>query len=195
MGEQIELPDRCDLQRLHDRVKKMPLKKNEVIDAFTALYLGNQKEEFGEFIRKGFTDEELKLFWNEQFIFSKIGTYGFSNWLKKYLLWGFQVADLKEYVLFEDEEGNSLAERFVKAVLDTEVFLEETWDKIIHDIEESIDTFERYYPMVRVEPTRNEQIHFIRALVLNDELYQYCVGHFSNTCATTVKDVTRRTSQ
>lgn len=26
LGEQIELPDRCDLQRLHDRVKKMPLK-------------------------------------------------------------------------------------------------------------------------------------------------------------------------
>ena len=70
------------------------------------------------------------------------------------------------------------------------LFMEETWDKIIHDIEESIDTFERYYPMVRVEPTRNEQIHFIRALVLNDELYQYCVGHFSNTCDTAIEEVT-----
>lgn len=364
LGEQIELPDRCDLQGLHERVKKMPLKKNEVVDAFTVLYLGNQNEEFGEFIRKGFTDEELKLFWSGQFSYSKIGTYGFSDWLKKYLLWGFQVANLKEYVRFEDEEGNDLAEKFVKAVLDTEVFLEEkdcedileidreeegsysiytllahfafagaknhrvnryippevllaelekcvgglcdvsqivteymaehtkrdvaknptnafishmhqlrdeltsareeydisdsnellwfesgnsiapslnnslmrffefyretiqedkyhellkqgpihavrylirqnryllfmeeAWDRIINNIENNIDAFERYYPMVRVEPTKNDLVHFIRALVLNDELYQYCMDRLSNTCDTTAEDVTNQTIQ
>lgn len=41
------------------------------------------------------------------------------------MLWGLQVVDLKEYVRFEDEEDNNLAEKFVKTVLDTEVFLEE----------------------------------------------------------------------
>ena len=101
----------------------MPLKKNKVVDAFTVLYVGNQNEEFGEFIRRGFTDEELKLFWSEQFSYSKIGTYGFSDWLKKYLLWGFQVSNLKEYIRFEDEESNNLADKFVREVLDTEVFL------------------------------------------------------------------------
>ena len=364
LGEQVELPDRCDLQRLHDRVKKMPLNKNEVVDAFTVLYLGNQNEEFGEFIRKGFTDEELDSFLSGQFRCSKIGTYGFSDWLKKYLLWGFQVANLKEYVQFEDEKDNNLAEKFVKTVLDTEVFLEEkdcedileidreeegsysiytllvhfvfagaknyrvnryiplevlledlekcvdglcdvsqivteymaertkqdarnnpidtfidhmhklraelttareeydisasnelmwyengdsiapslndslmdffefyretiqedryhkllkkgsiyairylieqnrnflfmeeAWDRIINDIEESIDTFERYYAMVRVEPTKNEQIHFIRALVLNDELYQYCMEQLSNTCNTVAKDAANQMIQ
>lgn len=75
------------------------------------------------------------------------------------------------------------------------LFMEEAWDRIINDIEESTDTFERYYPMVRVEPTKNEQIHFIRALVLNDELYQYCMEQLSNTCDTVVKDVTSRLIQ
>ena len=79
VGEQIEMPDRCDLQRLYDRVKKMPLQRNEVVDAFIVLYLGNQDKEFGGFIRKGFTVEELKLFWSEQFSYSQIGTYGFSD--------------------------------------------------------------------------------------------------------------------
>lgn len=364
LGEHIKLPDRCDLQRLHNRVKKMPLRKNEVVDAFIVLYLGNQNEEFGEFIRREFTDEELKLFWSEQFSHSKIGTYGFVDWLKKYLLWGFQVVNLKEYVRFEDEEGNNLAEKFVKAVLDTEVFLEEkdcedileidreeegsysiftllaqfafagaknhrvrryipleellaeleecvgehcevsriateymaertkqdvknnptdtfidhmhqlravlttareeydisdsselmwyengdsiapslndalmdffefyreaiqedryhkllkkgsicavrylieqnryflfmeeAWDNIIYDIENSIDAFERYYPMVRVEPTKNDHVHMIRSLVLNDELYQYCMDYLLNACATTTKDGTSQTIQ
>lgn len=63
----------------------------------------------------------------------------------------------------------------------------------MHDIEESIDTFERYYPMVRVEPTKNDQVHFIRALVLNDVLYQYCMDHLSNICDTAIVDVTKQT--
>ena len=40
-----------------------------------------------------------------------------------------------------------------------------------------------------------EQIHFTRALVLNDELYQYCMEQPSNTCDTVVKDVTNRMIQ
>ena len=40
-GEQIELPDRCDLHRLYARVRKMPLHKDEIVDAFVALYMGN----------------------------------------------------------------------------------------------------------------------------------------------------------
>lgn len=125
LREKIELPDRCDLQRLYNRVKNMPLQKSEIVDAFAKLYLGNQDEEFGVFVQKHFSDEEFKFFWRRVFGNSKVGTYGFSEWLKDYLLWGFQIVDLKEYVQFDDEEGNSLAEEFVSAVLDTEVFLEE----------------------------------------------------------------------
>ena len=125
LGEEIELPDRCDLQRLYRRVREMPLQEGEVVNSFLALHLGKQEEEFGEFIRKNFSSEELQAYWESVFEYSNIATYGFSDRLKKYLLWGFSVADLNKYVQFHDEEGNSLEEKFVKAVLDTEVFLEE----------------------------------------------------------------------
>ena len=348
LGEKIELPDRCDLQRLYDRVKKMPLHEDEMVDAFTALYMGNQDKDFGAFIRKSFNDGEFKAYWRKVFGCLGIGTIGFSDCLGRYLLWGFRVAELKEYIQFEDEEGNNLAEKFVREVMDTEVFLEkkdcedvlkidreieesysiytllaqvafigaknhrvdryipleellaelkecvdgycdvdeivanymaerdkkgenenpadclneymhnkrnevmserkewdittveelisyedgdtisdalnkmllgsfafyrkvleedrykellqkspphsiryligqnryflfmeEEWDRIFTKIEDNIEALERYYPMVRIEPTREEHIELIQAIVLNDELYQYCMENYS----------------
>ena len=60
------------------------------------------------------------------------------------------------------------------------LFMEEAWDKIIREIEDDVKTFERYYPMVRVKLTRDFLIQYIQAIVLNDELYQYCMENFSN---------------
>lgn len=125
LGEKVELPDRCDLQRLHDRVREMPLQENEIVDAFTALYMGNQENEFGVFLQEHFSDEELAGFWERYFEKFPVNHHVFSSYLKKYLLWGFPLAGLKKYVRLEDKEGNSLTEKFVTAVLDTEIFIEE----------------------------------------------------------------------
>lgn len=59
------------------------------------------------------------------------------------------------------------------------LFMEEAWDKIIAEIEDNVEAFERYYPMVRVKLTGDLLIPFIRAIVLNDELYQYCMENYS----------------
>lgn len=122
--EQIELPDRCDLHRLYDRVKKMPLHKDEIVDAFIILYMGDQDKDFGAFVREKFSDEEIETYWRKTFGQSRVGTYDFLDCLKKYLLWGFQIADLKKYVQLEDGEDKDLAEKFVIEVMNTEVFLE-----------------------------------------------------------------------
>lgn len=344
LKEEIKLPDRCDMQKLFQRVKKMPLQDKEMVNAFSTLYLGNQDKEFGAFIRNNFSEKELQFFWEDIFNYSKIGTYGFSDWLKKYLLWGFSISNIKNYISFQLEEGSNQASKFVEAVLDTEIFLnekdcedvleidkeeegsysvstlmaqflfagaknhrvdryipleelitelvecvngscdvsqiianymeerekkndeisstdllntymhgmrkklmtsrkeyditdpeqlmlfkngntidetlnksllnsfavyrkaleetyyeellhkdfpeairflieqnryillmEESWKKIFHDIEENIATLERYYPMIRMKITKNEQHQIIQALVLNDEFYQYCI--------------------
>lgn len=48
------------------------------------------------------------------------------------------------------------------------------WNKIFTDIQENKDSFERYYPMVRVQINSEDQLRMITAIVLNDELYDYC---------------------
>lgn len=131
LGENIEMPDRCKLQELYNRVRKMPLQRSEVIEAFSRLYLGNQDEEFIKFVRENFTDEEWGPYWENAFGGFKVGTLGFSSWLKDYLSWGFSLPELKKYVQFYDEDGKNLAEDFVKAVLYTEVYLE---DKDCEDV-------------------------------------------------------------
>lgn len=48
------------------------------------------------------------------------------------------------------------------------------WEKIFTDIEEHEESFERYYPMVRVLLDSDGLVNMVRAITLNDELYEYC---------------------
>lgn len=47
------------------------------------------------------------------------------------------------------------------------------WRYIFSEIEDNPDTYERYYPMVRVKCNSNELVQMVRAFVLNDELYVF----------------------
>ena len=49
------------------------------------------------------------------------------------------------------------------------------WDKIFADIEENEMSFSRYYPMVRVKADCRDLVYMIIALVLNDDLYDFCI--------------------
>lgn len=183
LGENIEIPDRCDLQRLYDRLKGMPLRKEETVKAFTVLYLGNQDEEFGAFVQKHFSAEEWNHFWRRVFGYSTVGTYGFSNWLKKYLLWGFQVIDLKEFVQFSDEEGRSLAEEFVKAVLATEVFLEEKDCEDVLEIDHDEEGSYSIYTLLAQFTFAGAKNHRVNRYIPLEELseaLEECVGDRCN---------------
>ncbi|MCI8485482.1 MAG: hypothetical protein HFH41_14265, partial [Lachnospiraceae bacterium] len=47
------------------------------------------------------------------------------------------------------------------------------WTRIFAAIEKEPKAYERYYPMIRLDLTRETIMHVVRALVLNDELYAY----------------------
>ena len=49
------------------------------------------------------------------------------------------------------------------------------WKQIFDDIEAHPESFERYYPMVRVVIDSDNLNAMIRALILNNDLYTYCV--------------------
>ena len=198
LGEKIEMPDRCDLQRLYNRVQEMPLREKEIVDAFVVLYMGNQDAEFGVFLQNHFSAEQLKFFWRNVFSYSKIGTYGFSNWLKKYLLWGFQVVDLKAYVKFDDEEGNSLAEKFIKAVLDTEVFLEEKDCEDVLEIDKDEEGSYSIYTLLAQFAFAGAKNHRVNRYIPLEELLaalMECVGNRCDTFRIVKEYMTEREKQ
>ena len=56
---------------------------------------------------------------------------------------------------------------------------EEDWKHLFDKIETEKASFRRYYPMVRVEMNSEDTIDIVRAIVLNDELFQYCEGEMA----------------
>ena len=48
------------------------------------------------------------------------------------------------------------------------------WNKIFTDIENNEMAFARYYSMVRVKLTNKDLVDMIKAIILNDELFEYC---------------------
>lgn len=48
------------------------------------------------------------------------------------------------------------------------------WNKIYTDIEENEKSFSRYYPMMRLVVNSSELLYLIVAIVLNDDLYNFC---------------------
>lgn len=47
------------------------------------------------------------------------------------------------------------------------------WMTIFSEIEKYPETYERYYPMVRVQISSIRLMHMVWAFVVNDELYEY----------------------
>ena len=48
------------------------------------------------------------------------------------------------------------------------------WSRIFTDIENNETSFARYYSMVRVKLTNKDLIDMVKAIILNDELFEYC---------------------
>ncbi len=48
------------------------------------------------------------------------------------------------------------------------------WEKIFDDIHGHEESFARYYSMVRVSITSDPLVDMVRAMVINDDLYEYC---------------------
>ena len=48
------------------------------------------------------------------------------------------------------------------------------WQHIFDDIRDNPKSFERYYPMVRLEINHRTIHDFLRAYVVNDDFYEMC---------------------
>ena len=120
----IDLPDRCFVDRLMNRIRVLDFSEKEKIDMFDAFYLGNKDSSFGETLRELFSKNSLNEYWESRFTDSKIGTIGFDDIVGEYLLWGFEIDDLCKYVNFKDDD-NKCYEKFVKIIMDAKLHLKD----------------------------------------------------------------------
>ena len=72
--------------------------------------------------------------------------------------------------------GGSAKERCEWIVLQNRIILicDHHWDKVFTKIENDVDSFGRYYSLFRVRMDSSNLVDMCTALLINDELYEYC---------------------
>lgn len=125
LKEPIEMPDRCYMDRLFRRVEALDLTEEEKVEIFENLYLGTKDAEFGDFFQRSYSAEAMEEYWRDIFKNERIGTFGFDEVISEYLLWGFDIDKVCEYVNFADEKGNPLYAEFVTRIMDAKLHLQD----------------------------------------------------------------------
>ena len=119
----IDVPDRCDLERFRKRVANLPISESEKFTVFEKLYLGTKDANFGEYIRNMYPKEILEQYWRKTFNNCHIDSIGFSQKIKTYFLWGFELDKLCKIVNYGDDM--SQYEIFAKKILDAKLHVKE----------------------------------------------------------------------
>ena len=122
LSKEIDLPALCNPEKMLARIKTFPFPESEMLKIYTHLYLGNQDAAFGNAIRKEFSGAAFDIYWKERLGRFQITTYDFSNALYDYLLWGFPLDRLPEFVTFHDKEGNTHYDDFVRRIMEAKLY-------------------------------------------------------------------------
>ncbi|MBQ3164903.1 MAG: hypothetical protein IJC02_10300 [Lachnospiraceae bacterium] len=121
----IQIPARCDMNRLYERVDKLPLSKEEKLSVFKGCYLGKLNAEYGDYIRKHFDKNTIYSFWENRFRGYSIQMLGFQDVLKEYLSMAFDIEELCKLSTMQDKEGQPQYEEFVEMIMDSKMHVKE----------------------------------------------------------------------
>lgn len=125
LNEPIDIPDRCDMERLLIRIKKLPLSPVDQLTVFETFFLGTQDVGVGAYVRQMFDDDVIDEYWKHKFKNQRIGTLGFNDTIHNYLLCGFDLGKLCGYINYEDENGNLQYEKFVIRIMDAKLHIKD----------------------------------------------------------------------
>lgn len=125
LAEPIQMPARCDMDCFWKRVSELPFSEEEHLEIFECFYLGTKNREFGQYIRKMYSEKILDAYWKKKFQNIVVGTLGFAEELKNYLLWGFSLEKLCGFVNYNDKDNIPQYDTFVKEIMDTKIYLKE----------------------------------------------------------------------
>ncbi len=131
LDDPIDIPDRCVMEKLLTRVNTLPISEAEKIEVFTSIYLANKGAEFGEMLRKSFSGTAFDKYWKKRFSSYTVLQRGFDSVFNDYILWGFSLEKIFQFIKFEDEKEVTQDkkeftqyETFIKRVMDAKLHLE-----------------------------------------------------------------------
>lgn len=159
----IDIPARCDLARMFDRISKFDLTDVEKLDLFKRFYLGPKDTEYGEFINAYFSQEALDEMWKDYLSGRPINTWAFDSAFEEYFVTSDNLEKLCSYIDFSKEtnssndknerdtednenanrdtdEGDDVYKKFVKRVMDAKFHLKEKDCEDILDINQNEST-------------------------------------------------------
>lgn len=118
LKEPIELPARCDCNRLYEIVKNIEIPEEEKIFLMEKAYLGEIDLDYKKFIVEHFDKKIIKKFWKNRFKDNAVDSYELEKALKAYLSYGFDFKDLFSYITFTNQKKEYL--KFLEMIIDIE---------------------------------------------------------------------------
>ncbi len=120
----IELPARCNLNKLYEIVKTIDIPEEEKLNLIKNAYLGETSWLFSKFIKEKFDKKIIHKFWKNEFKGCIIGCQEFKEVLEEYLSCGFDFKYLFSYIKFTNTK-----EECIK-ILETIIDIENNMNKI-----------------------------------------------------------------
>ena len=132
LKKKIQMPLRCRIDDLYERVRQLPLDTDQMLDAFAIMYLGIKDERYYKFVKEHFSEEEQYLFIKKKMNNYGLGMYGFANDLQEILSYNIPIAKICSVFLEMDVKKKNLVKSdkeafkyFIEGILDTDIYLPE----------------------------------------------------------------------
>lgn len=123
LKKKIDIPARCDMNRLMKRLRELDIADVEKMEAFDYVFLGTKDNSFGDCLRAHFSETALDEYWRKKFYNSPVGTYAFDDCLSNYLIGGFDFDKLCQFIVFDEDQGKKQYEDFVVRIMDAKLYL------------------------------------------------------------------------
>lgn len=149
---EVQLPICCRLDDLCKRVNKFErLSEIEKIEFLCEYYLGEKNAEFGEFIRKNFSDEVITAYWQKRFHGYKdyMDTYVFNSSSKEFLSQGFSLNKYCELVEFDRTDPKN-CQKLIENIMETSMHIKEKDCEDVLDYKRSDEPYDIHWMLASV---------------------------------------------
>lgn len=119
--DKIDLPERCYIDKLYDRVMSFEVDEDEKMKIIDAFYLGEKDTNYGEFLCSHFQSDVRTKYWKRRFAKYDVNMLGFDDVLRDYLEWGFELEELGKYLDLEDKDEKSRYNTLINKIMKTEL--------------------------------------------------------------------------
>lgn len=181
-----ELGDKCDVNKIIDNYLKKE-RKEDMSEKSEMAQDNSQKDDPAEELHQMLETERAKLVKNQEdydiivchqaLHYKKGNTISpeIEEYLKNFQKYAIDALNSQKFKEFSGKDIKDVCRIFAHRSRDFWL-TKSDWERIFDEVEKDRAKIERYYPCFKLEFDSNEIIELDRALILNDELYDYCMG-------------------